>query len=107
MNHEQGCICDRCLQEAATRAEREGEAAKVADAVTRFLNHSNPADLAKAIGRDHRTLQQLFTRVCVEWINNLSKLEAGGFDLRNEDSVRLAKALVATDAWQKACLRYI
>jgi hypothetical protein len=106
-HHKLDCICDQCLQEAQTRNEREGEAQAVADVVTRYLNHSNPSDLAKAIGRDHRTLQQLFTRVCVEWINNLSKLESGGYDLRNADSVELAKSLVETDAWKKSCLRYI
>jgi hypothetical protein len=37
----------------------------------------------------------------------LSKLEAGGYDLRNQDSVELAKSLVATKEWQKSCLRYI
>jgi hypothetical protein len=84
MNHEAGCICDTCCREAATAHERDVEAALVADKVTGFLNHSNPADLAKAMGREHRTLQQLFTRVCVRVAKPL--VEAGGGRLRPAQS---------------------
>jgi hypothetical protein len=44
------------------------------------------------MGREHRTLQQNFTRLCVAWFEYLSKVEH--CDLRNEASVKLGKAFI-------------
>lgn len=46
---------------------------------------------AEAIGTEHRTLQQSFTRLCVRWLEHLSNQQ--NFDGRNEASVRLAKTI--------------
>jgi|SRR5882672_1672676 len=51
----------------------------------------NAISLAVALGTQHRTLQQGFTRVCVAWICYLAKQEH--FDLRNEASVKMAKQI--------------
>ena len=52
-------------------------------------------DFAKAMGRQHRTLQQNFTKVCFAWIQHLASLEENQYDLRNEASVKAAKKIVA------------
>ena len=43
------------------------------------------------MGREHRTLQQQFTGLCICWFRHLAKQE--NFDLRNQASVELAKLL--------------
>lgn len=44
---------------------------------------------SEAMGAQHRTLQQSFTRTCLSWLQYLSEQEH--FDLRNEASVKMAK----------------
>lgn len=46
---------------------------------------------AEAMGTEHRTLQQSFTRLCVRWLEHLSNQQ--NFDGRNEASVRLARTI--------------
>lgn len=65
---------------------------EVASALTTAVNcYFDAHKAAEYMTREHRTLQQTFTRVCVEWLLVLSKQEY--YDDRNADSVRLAKAL--------------
>lgn len=52
---------------------------------------------------EHRTLQQLFTRLCFKWILNLAKREH--FDERNKASVETAKEIVKAVGEDK--LRYL
>lgn len=47
------------------------------------------------MSREHRTLQQSFTRLCVEWLKYLSEVGPSLYDDRNEASVRLAHDLLA------------
>ena len=67
---------------------------KVVEAVSDFVNamSSNTAKFAEEFAKQHRTLQQSFTRLCWVWFVNLSKREQ--FDRRNEASVELAKKIV-------------
>jgi hypothetical protein len=69
---------------------------QMADAVSRFVTVCGGYDdmmaFVKAMTRQHRTLQQNFTRLCVAWLLELAK--AKQCDLRNADSVRLAKLFV-------------
>lgn len=62
-----------------------------------FLNTMGDGEAIKgfveAMSRQHRTLQQGFTRLVVAWILDLSKREH--YDPRNEASVMLAKKIVA------------
>ena len=44
--------------------------------------------------RQHRTLQQGFTSLCLAWLQHLSTLNSGEYDGRNEASVRLAKEIM-------------
>ena len=46
---------------------------------------------AEALARLHRTHQQMFTSVCLQWLLNLANRES--FDLRNQASVEVAQAL--------------
>jgi hypothetical protein len=105
---EPDCICDSCCAESARRMEREQEAQETAATIASFLNHSNPQDLALAISRQHRTLQQLFSRVCIEWARHCAALPEGAYDLRNADSVDFFRKVTATKEWQQNDgLRYV
>ena len=50
----------------------------------------------KQMSRQHRTLQQAFTRICQAWFLHLANLEESHYDLRNEASVELAKKIKVT-----------
>ena len=70
----------------------------VVKALSDFVNcHSTPdfAEVIKLMSREHRTLQQQMTQVCVLWLKHLATLDEPGYDLRNEASVRLAKRLLS------------
>lgn len=76
----------------------ESEGALVAKAVSTMLNRNGregTEDFIKAWSREHRTLQQGLTRLCMAWMKDLSEREH--YDLRNEASVKLAKRVVALD----------
>jgi len=60
-----------------------------------------------AMERQHRTLQQSTMRLFVAWIEALAETKDGRFDARNEGAVRLAKALIASPAWEKKHLPYV
>lgn len=49
-------------------------------------------EIIKSMLKEHRTLQQSFTRLCVEWLKALSTNPY--YDYRNEASVDFAKALI-------------
>lgn len=57
------------------------------------------------MSREHRTLQQGFTRLAVAWILDLAKREH--YDLRNEASVTLAKKIVEKVGSEGFCLPFI
>lgn len=68
--------------------------------ITKTLNIMSDSDRVKffieAMGNEHRTLQQGFTRLVVEWLKHLASLKYGQYDLRNEASVLLAKKLIGS-----------
>lgn len=80
-----------------TKAEEDG--AEAARQVSDFLNvlgvNTRQTAFIAAMGREHRTLQQGFTQLCVDWLRECArKLEARDFDLRNEASCRLGAKFV-------------
>jgi hypothetical protein len=79
------------------------EEQRIAEAISNHLNSHglHPEGVVSALARDHRTLQQHMTRFAVEWFEALAKLEPGEYDLRNEGSVKLAKAIVASPEWEE------
>ena len=83
------------------------DAAKLADQISRFVNGMGGRsvdDFVAAMSREHRTLAQNFTRLCVGWIERLASLtnEPGDYDMRNAASVMLARQIVASPGWEKA-----
>ena len=77
--------------------DKRSEGQEVARAVSKLLNNYNSTErkvFIDEMSRDHRSLQQSFTRLCVDWLRNLAEREEGRFDLRNEASVKLAREVL-------------
>ena len=53
----------------------------------------NPEEFCKEFTKEHRTLQQNFTRLCINWLCVCASDEYR-YDGRNEASHRIAKALL-------------
>ena len=73
--------------------DREEHINEVVSTLMRTVNSLGlpTEEIAQRLTRQHRTLQQSFMRLCVDFI----KAEAeNSFDLRNEQAVRFAKAVV-------------
>ena len=71
---------------------------EIVQQISDYVNRNSTFNLkyfGEKMGREHRTLQQCFTNLCVAWIRHLASVDQGGYgyDLRNEDSVMLAKKL--------------
>lgn len=68
---------------------------EMADEMSNFLNTLSSDERTKEfvaeMKKDHRTLQQSFTRLCMAWIADLA--ERQHYDDRNEASVKLAKEI--------------
>jgi len=72
----------------------EEHAVEVAKLISSFVNNfgCDEKTFVSTMLREHRTLQQSFTRLCVMWLEELAK--SPDFDLRNEASVLLARRFV-------------
>lgn len=64
---------------------------KVSDMLNSFS--FNPEEFCKEFSREHRTIQQNFTRLCINWLCTCAS-DDYRFDARNEASHRIAKALI-------------
>jgi PhoPQ-activated pathogenicity-related protein len=74
-------------------------AQEMAEAITSYLNNFSQQpteELVEALLRQHRTLQQSFSRFCLRWFERLAEAPYG-HDLRNEASVKLAQEIVKVD----------
>ena len=74
-------------------------AKEMADAILGYLNNfsNEPTEeLVKELLRQHRTLQQCFSRFCLRWFERIAE-SPHGFDLRNEASVKLAREIMRID----------
>lgn len=65
---------------------------KIADTITTELNSFsfNAKDVAQAMTSEHKTLQQNFTRLCVEWLKVCGS-DDYRYDDRNEASHTIGK----------------
>jgi hypothetical protein len=84
------------MSEVVRISAREERAKKLANEVSDFLNGTSGRNedlkvFLDVIAKDHRTLQQLFTKLCFQWIEKCSQNE---FDDRNAYSVRLCKEVM-------------
>jgi len=80
---------------------------EMAEAMSRFINNMNDDPkkvFIEKMGRDHRTLQQNFTRLCVNWLEQIAK---GHSDLRNQASVELGKKFIEKIPAEERFLPYI
>lgn len=78
---------------------RDLSAESMAEAIASFSNKMGDTrvkQFAGCMADQHRTLQQSFTRLCVQWFKYLATLSDMQYDLRNEASVGLAKKIVNT-----------
>jgi hypothetical protein len=71
------------------------QAEKATRAVSDFVNNmsNNEQAFVEAFAREHRTLQQSFTGLCLAWLAHLAQLNEGEYDGRNEASVQRAKLI--------------
>jgi hypothetical protein len=69
---------------------------EMASLITDFLNKYNAptSEMLAHMTSEHRTLQQLFTSLCLEWIA-ICAHEDYRHDLRNEGSHEVCKKLIA------------
>ena len=84
------------------------EATELAEVVSRSINSSvfEAAEFVEKMGREHRTLQQSFTGLCLEWIKHMAKQE-NNCDLRNKASVDVCKTMIASLEYEDRVLPYI
>ena len=95
------------MPERDFRAEEKAkEMRKLIEDVASPMNRV-PKEVIAEMAVMHRTHQQNFTRLCVAWLNHLASLKEGQFDMRNEDSVRLAKKFAAAVPEDERYLSYI
>lgn len=66
---------------------------EMAQQITRYVNNLsfNPDKFVDEMSRQHRTLQQRYTFLCVAWLKKLANTEH--YDNRNEASVKFAKSI--------------
>lgn len=67
---------------------------QIAEHIMTEVNHfCNTEKVAEYMIREHRTLQQTFTKLCVDWLKTLAEVQY--YDDRNKASVEFAKSLMS------------
>lgn len=68
---------------------------EVVQAITDYVNSysSKEKEFCEAMSREHRTLQQSFTKLCFQWLEHVSSPDYRT-DGRNEQSKRVSKQLL-------------
>lgn len=72
------------------------EARKLAREVSSAVNcfGFDTKGFCEEMSREHRTLQQNFTRLCVDWLRTLSEYKEFQYDERNRLSVEAARTMI-------------
>ena len=75
--------------------ETTTQSKEVVNNVTDYLNSfsNKNKEFIQEMNREHRTLQQNFTKLCMEWLENCAS-EEYRFDGRNEASHKISKEMV-------------
>lgn len=97
-------LLDAIRAEKTRKLSGEEIAELVCDHVNTFVRDDS---FVKTMARKHRTLQQSFTRLCIEWFEELAMRTEDEYDLRNQASVELAKLFVEKIPPEKRTLPYI
>lgn len=81
-----------------TTSELKEKGKNAAREVSNIVNYSGGAGIEgflDEMSRDHRTLQQSFTRMCLQWLEQVAERKGPQFlDRRNEDSQKIATQLM-------------
>lgn len=103
------CYCESCCQLELRNIKLDHDGRAIADKIGDYINSSLQSVkwFVQGMNRQHRTLQQGFTGLCIAWLEHLAQLKDGEFDGRNQASVELARKLVKTKAWREKYLPYI
>ena len=78
------------------KEEAQERAIKASQVMSNLVNYSGgegTESFLKAMSCEHRTLQQSFTRLCLQWLEHVASDEYRT-DLRNEDSKKIAGKLM-------------
>ena len=70
---------------------------ELAQNISRFVNtfaRDKNDEFIEQMAIEHRTLQQAFTRLCLQWLEYMASLPDNRIDLRNEASRNVARALL-------------
>ena len=70
---------------------------ELAENISNFVNvmgNDKNEEFIVYMGIEHRTLQQAFTRLCVQWLEHMASLGDNRIDLRNQDSRDLAQKML-------------
>jgi predicted sulfurtransferase len=74
---------------------QEQKTDEIVNQITNYVNtFSRREEFNEAMSREHRTLQQSFTRLCLKWLEHIAQ-EGYRTDLRNEASKKIANELVS------------
>ena len=101
-------IRDLALRDSVKRKEEEGK--EFGASIMRFINKTNSSSLEiksaiHVMANDHPTLQQDLMRFFLMFIEELSNKDAT--DLRNKDSINLAKEIIKEVSESDRILRRI
>lgn len=66
-------------------------AGKITDYLNTFQDRKKIQELVDELAKEHPTLQQSFTKLCVAWLKKLTEFRY--YDGRNKASVELAKKI--------------
>lgn len=84
-----------------TTDELKQKGIDAANAVSNIVNYSGGAGtnaFLEQMSRDHRTLQQSFTRLCLQWLEQVAERKGPQFtDARNETSQEIAENLIGEE----------
>ena len=75
------------------RKDPQGVARIMSSYVNTFSDGASES-FVDEMSREHRTLQQNFTRLCVAWLHHLGRDIHGLYDDRNKASVMLGRAFI-------------
>lgn len=79
---------------------------KLQEEVSMAINGSFDAKaFAKAFAKDHRTLQETFTKVCIAWLEELAT--NGSIDLRNQSAYEFAKKVMTVTTEEERFMPFI
>ena len=78
---------------------------ELAQNISRFVNtfaRDKNDEFIEQMAVEHRTLQQAFTRLCLQWVEHMASLPDNRIDLRNEASRNVCRDLLTNAEMKEA-----